>query len=103
MKPAIGVVSSTSDGVSAAAPAFVVSRRTDLRFSSTPLLCMQQPSSHRVEVGQCRSDFQAVQVLGKAAVTDLLEAKHPLDHPDGVLHLSPDARFGSGSSPSRPR
>src|SRR5215471_9478495 len=93
MKTVIGVVRSASDGVSGAAPAFVAPHRIDSQFSSTPLLCVQQLAPYRIEVGQCRCDFQAVQVLGKTAIADLLEAEHTLDHPDRVLDLGTHPRF----------
>src|SRR5262245_10580792 len=92
-KPVISAVGSASEGVSVIAQALVVSHRIDFQYSSTPLLCAQQPSPYRVEVGERRGDLQAVQVLGQTAVADLLEAKHPLDYPDRVLDLGPHSGF----------
>ena len=73
----------TEDGVCVADSAFVMPNRAFSRSAETPL----QPSPDRVEISQRGGDFQAVQVLGEATVADLLEPKHPLDHPDRVLNL----------------
>src|SRR5579872_3788929 len=61
----------------------------------TPLLRSQQPTPDGVEVCQCSGDLQTVQVLGKPAVTDLLEAEHPLDYPDRVLDLRAHTRLAA--------
>src|SRR5579883_2078533 len=57
------------------------------RLSPTPPLYRQQAAADHEQVGQRRSDLQAVQVLRQAAVAYLLESEHPLDHPDAVLDL----------------
>src|SRR5258708_29494049 len=85
----------TNVEVSVADSALVMSTRPVCRAEEAPLLRRQQPSPDKVEVSQRRRDFEAVQVLGEAAVADLLEAEHPLDHPDGVLDLSAHLRLGA--------
>ncbi len=60
------------------------------RFSQTRFLRMEQPASDDEEVGERCGDLKPVQILRDASVTDLLEAKDPLDHADRVLHLSAD-------------
>src|SRR5258708_35404353 len=88
------VSSVTNVEVSVADSALIMPTRPVCRSAEPPLLRMQQPSREKVEVSQRRRDFEAVQVLGEAAVADLLEAEHPLDHPDGVLDLSAHLRLG---------
>src|SRR5215475_2646866 len=64
------------------------------RSAPTPLLrCQQSPTDH-IKIDQRRRDFESMQILGKAAVTDLAEAEYALDHADGVLHLGAHLRLG---------
>src|SRR5215470_13686608 len=79
--------------LSAAAP-FLASADRFYRSAPTPLLRRQQLPADHVDVGQRSGDLQAMQVLGEAAVADLLEAKHALDHSYRVLHLGAHPRFG---------
>src|SRR5579862_4437228 len=65
------------------------------RCALTRLLRSQQPAPDCVEISKGSGDLQTVQVLGKPAVTDLLEPEHPLDHPDRVLDLRAHARLGA--------
>src|ERR1700688_5011101 len=60
---------------------------------STRALRMQQPASDDEEVGERRGGFEPMQILRDAAVTDFLEAKDPLDHPDSVLDLGANPRL----------
>lgn len=74
----------------------LVDNRMDLpirQFSQTCILRMEQPASDDEEVGERRGDFEPMQILRDAAVTDFLEAKDPLDHPDGVLDLGANPRL----------
>src|SRR5215831_20172043 len=64
------------------------------RSAPTRLLRRHQSPADHVEVGQRGGDFQTVQVLGKTAIADLLEAEHTFDYADRVLDLGPHARFG---------
>jgi len=59
-------------GVAVARSGVVLPNRSVCRSAETSLLRMQQPSPDHVEVSQRRRDFEAVQVLGEAAVADLL-------------------------------
>src|SRR5205823_13871124 len=98
MKTVIGrdfVSRTTSGAVPPADSAFVMPNRAFFRSAKTPLLRMQQPSAHGIQVGERRRDFQTVQVLGEAPVTDLLEAEYALDHPDRVLDLRANPRLGA--------
>jgi hypothetical protein len=63
--------------------------------SPTRPLRIEQPSSHQIQIRQCRSHFQAVQVLIQAPIAHLLEAEYSLDHPDRVLHLGTHMRFAA--------
>ena len=78
-----------------AGSAFFASKRRISRSPATRLLRMQQSPSDRVQIGERGGDFEAVQVLGEAPVAHLLEAEHPLDHPDRVLDLRSDARLAA--------
>src|SRR5215469_14135332 len=78
------------------------SRATALLFASsdrisrsapTRLLCRQESPADHVEIRQRGGNLQVMQVLGETSITDLLEAKHPLDHPDRVLNLCTHPRF----------
>ena len=73
------------------------------QLSQTRVLRMEQPASDDEEVGERRSDFEPMQILRDTAVTNLLKAEDPLDHPDGVLDLwrEPATCCGSSPSPSR--
>src|SRR5437660_3836691 len=88
-------VRSSHGRVSVADSADFAPERCISRSSATRLLRMQQSPSDRVEIGECGRDFEAMQVLGKTAVAHLLEAEHPLEHPDRVLDLRPHARLGA--------
>src|SRR6516165_3558828 len=65
------------------------------RSAPTRLLRGQQLLPDRLEVGQRGGNLQTVQVLGKPAVTDLLEPEHALDHPDRVLDLRVHPQLGA--------
>ena len=71
---------------------FTATRRNS-RFPETRLLRMQQSPPDHVQIGKCGRDLQAMQVLGNAAVANLLEAEHALDHADRVLDLGSNARL----------
>jgi hypothetical protein len=86
---------SRKERVSVAGSALFASERRIPRSSATPLLRIQQSPADRVQIGERGGAFQAVQALGQAPVADLLEAEHPLDHPDRVLDLRPHARLGA--------
>ena len=82
-------------GSSSALALFCASFGRLSRFALTRLLRSQQLSPDRAEVCQRGVDLEPVQVLGEPAVTDFLEAEHPLDHPDRVLDLRADPRLGA--------
>src|SRR5450432_1147718 len=63
------------------------------QLSHTRALCMEQPTPHDKQVGERCGDLEPVQILRDASVTDLLEAKDPLDYPDGVLHFGANPRL----------
>src|ERR1039458_9994333 len=86
-------LSSPNGRVSIASTALFASKHRISRSAATRLLRIQQAPSDHVQIGERGRDFQAVQVLGKAPIADLLEAEHPLDHADGVLDLRSDARL----------
>src|SRR5450755_2871069 len=79
--------------VSIANTALCASKHRISRSAATRLLRIQQAPPDHVQIGECGRDFQAVQVLRKTPVADLLEAEHSLDHADGVLDLRSDARL----------
>src|SRR5438105_1476323 len=60
---------------------FAADRRTS-HPSATLLLRIQQSSPHHEQIRQRGADFEPVQVLRESAVTHLLEAEDPLDHPN---------------------
>ena len=69
--------------------------RVDSRISSTLSRHPQQASSHQEQVGQCRRDLEAAQILGQSPVADLLESEHALDHADYMLDLGPHPGLGA--------
>jgi len=91
-----------------------ISLRTDVHFGHDPqradgpfsilarsrlrlwgwILGREQSPSYHVEVGQRCCDLKSMQIFRQAAVADLLEAKHPLDHPDRVLDFGAHPRLG---------
>lgn len=50
-------------------------------------------SADCVQIGKRGCDFEAVQILGKTLVADLLETEHSLDHANRVLKLHSNARL----------
>src|SRR5436853_7357955 len=77
-----------------AGSAFFASDRRTSHPSATRLLRIQQSSPHHEQIRQRGTDFEPVQVLRESAVTHLLEAEDPLDHPNRVLDLRANPRLG---------
>src|SRR5437016_8672265 len=73
---------------------FAADRRTS-HPSATLLLRIQQSSPHHEQIRQRGADFEPVEVLRVFAVTHLLEAEDPLDHPNRVLDLRAHPRLGA--------
>src|SRR5437667_3492623 len=78
-----------------AGSAFFASDRRTSHPSATLLLRIQQSSPHHEQIRQRGTDFEPVQVLRESAVTHLLEAEDPLDHPNRVLDLRAHPRLGA--------
>src|SRR6266404_3526593 len=78
-----------------AGSAFFASDRRTSQPSATLLLRIQQSSPHHEQIRQRGTDFEPVQVLRESAVTHLLEAEDPLDHPNRVLDLRAPSRLGA--------
>src|SRR2546429_3279564 len=78
-----------------AGSAFFASDRRTSHPSATLLLRIQQSSPHHEQISQRGTDFEPVQVLRESAVTHLLEAEDPLDHPNRVLDLRAHPRLGA--------
>src|SRR5437879_13225193 len=64
-----------------AGSAFFASDRRTSHPSATLFLRIQQSSPHHEQIRQRGTGFESVQVLRESAVTHLLEAEDPLDHP----------------------
>ncbi len=78
-----------------AGSAFCASDRRTSHPSATLLLRIQQSSPHHEQIRQRGTDFEPVQILRESAVTHLLEAEEPLDHPNRVLDLRAHPRNGN--------
>src|SRR5437879_9112201 len=78
---------------------FFASDRRISHPSATRLLRMQQSSSHHEQIRQRGTNFEPVQVLRESAVTHLLEAEDPLDHPNRVLHFRSEEHTSELQSP----
>src|SRR5919108_3375624 len=72
--------------------------RATSRSASTRILRIQQAPSVHEDVCEGSARFEPVQVLVQTSVSNLLEAKHPLDHADRMLDLRPHARLGAVAS-----
>ena len=74
-----------------------------LRFCTLPVrrplsprpLCIEQRSSHQVQIRQRRRHLQTVQVLRQAPIAHLAEAEDVLDHTEHVLDFGADAQLVS--------
>src|SRR5665213_888897 len=65
-------------------------------FSRTPptrLLRFKQLPADHVQIGERRSDFQPVQVLGEPSVAHLAEAEDVLDYTEHMLDFGAYARL----------
>src|SRR3989440_9103185 len=78
-----------------AGSAFSAADRRTSHPSAILLLRIEQSSPHHEQIRQCGTDFEPVQVLRESAVTHLLEAEDPLDHPNRVLDLRAHSRLGA--------
>src|SRR5437763_16115789 len=78
-----------------AGSAFFASERRTSHPSATLLLRIQQSSPPHEQIRQRGTDFEPVQVLRESAVTHLLEAEDPLDHPNRVLDLRAHPRLAA--------
>src|ERR1035438_5975082 len=60
-------------------------------ISPTRSLGIEQPPSHKEKIRERCGRLEPVQVLRQASITHFLKAEDPLDDPEHVLNLGPDA------------